>query len=301
MFVLAHISDIHLPLTVRPRPSELIGKRGLGLVNWRWRRRHEHRQEVLDALLTDLAAQSPDHIAVTGDLVNVALPGEFIAGRDLLRRIGPPERVSFVPGNHDAYVRACLPHGAAAWRDNIAGDPAKGGDAREASFPFLRRRGEVALIGLSTAVPTGPFMASGRLGDAQLRRFDRALGEVDEGVTFRVILIHHPPTRYPGDRLKRLTDAAGFRDVLRRRGADLVLHGHIHVNALAWLDGPRGKIPSVSVPSASSNERGDAPAGYNLFRIARSGDGWNCEWIKRGFPPAMDAVTELERVALVLP
>jgi 3',5'-cyclic AMP phosphodiesterase CpdA len=300
MFVLAHLSDIHLPLTVRPRAGELISKRGLGLINWHWRRRHEHRQEVLDALLADLAAQSPDHIAVTGDVVNVALPGEFVAGRDLLRRIGPPDRVSFVPGNHDAYVRACLPHGAAAWRDNIAGD-ADGGEAREPSFPFLRRRGEVALIGLSTAAPTGPFMASGRLGDAQLERFDRLLEQVDDGARFRVVLMHHPPTRYPGDRLKRLIDAAGFRDVLRRRGADLVLHGHIHVNALAWLDGPRGKIASVSVPSASSNERGDAPAGYNLFRIARSGDGWRCEWTKRGFPPAMDAVIELERETLALP
>jgi 3',5'-cyclic AMP phosphodiesterase CpdA len=255
---------------------------------------------VLDALLADLAAQSPDHVAVTGDLVNVALPGEFVAGRALLRQIGPPERVSFVPGNHDAYVRACLPHGAAAWRDNIAGD-AEGGEAREPSFPFLRRRGEVALIGLSTAVPTGPFMASGRLGDAQLARFDQALRQADDGATFRVVLIHHPPTRYPGDRLKLLTDAAKFRDVLRRRGADLVLHGHIHVNALAWLDGPSGKIPSVSVPSASSNERGDAPAGYNLFRIARSGGGWNCAWIRRGFLPAMDAVAELERKALAPP
>jgi 3',5'-cyclic AMP phosphodiesterase CpdA len=299
MFTLAHISDVHLPLTLRPRVLETISKRGLGLINWHWRRRHEHRAEVLDALLDDLSGQHPDHVAVTGDLVNIALPGEFVAGRDLLRRIGPPAQISFVPGNHDAYVRACLPHGAAAWAENIASDPDVAD--RTAPFPFLRRRGPLALIGLSTAVPTGPLMATGRLGDDQLRRFDRLLEATGEDPAFRVVLIHHPPTRHPGDRLKRLLDAASFREILRRRGADLVLHGHIHVNSLVWLEGPRGPIPVVGVPSASSTERGDAPAGYNLFHIAAGGGRRRCEWVRRGFTPAMEAIMELERRMLIAP
>ena len=36
-------------------------------------------------------------------------------------------------------------------------------------FPFLRRRGEVALVGMSTAIATPPTFATGRLGKRQLR------------------------------------------------------------------------------------------------------------------------------------
>jgi hypothetical protein len=43
-------------------------------------------------------------------------------------------------------------------------------------FPFVRRRGPLALIGVSSAVPTPPLMATGRLGRAQLDALDRRSG-----------------------------------------------------------------------------------------------------------------------------
>ena len=49
-----------------------------------------HRREVLDALVADLQAQRPDHIAVTGDLVNIALEAEFAPARAWLESIGTP-------------------------------------------------------------------------------------------------------------------------------------------------------------------------------------------------------------------
>jgi 3',5'-cyclic AMP phosphodiesterase CpdA len=76
-FTLAHLSDPHLaPLPV-PSLRELIGKRVTGYLHWTRTRHNIHRREVLDALVTDLRAQRPDHIAVTGDLVNIALEAEF--------------------------------------------------------------------------------------------------------------------------------------------------------------------------------------------------------------------------------
>ena len=105
MLVLAHLSDIHLaPLPV-PRPAELLSKRGLGFINWLRKRRAIHRPEVLAALVADLKAQAPGHIAVTGDLVNLSLSNEFAPARAWLERLGTPGDVTFVPGNHDAYVR----------------------------------------------------------------------------------------------------------------------------------------------------------------------------------------------------
>jgi 3',5'-cyclic AMP phosphodiesterase CpdA len=118
---------------------------------------------------------------------------------------------------------------------------------------------------------------------------------------FRVVLIHHPPTSTPARHLKRLVDGAAFRAALARHGAELVLHGHDHVHSLIALDGPRGRIPVVGVPSASgvaSVAGKDDPAGYNLYRIERAGDGWQCEVISRGLVRGGDTVLETKRAML---
>ena len=274
MFVLAHLSDLHLASL--PRISNLVGKRGLGFVNWQRKRKFIHRRDVLDAITHDLRTQAPDHIAVTGDLVNLSLPAEYTQATQWLQTLGDPSDVTVVPGNHDAYVRTAARSPAAFWGDYMRGD-----DGIE-RFPFIRRRGNVALIALSTAVPTGPFMATGRLGQRQLASFANAL-EQTRG-NFRVVLIHHPPKSPPRRFLRRLTDAASFRGVLAEGGAELVLHGHDHRRSFTWLQGPDGgKIPVVGVPSASARARhGDEDrAGYHLFRIDRAGDAWRCEMIAR--------------------
>ena len=88
MFVLAHISDLHL--AVRPRLHELAGKRGLGFINWHRARKHIHRFETLDAITADLQASTVDHVAVTGDLVNLSLADEYRRARAWLDRLGTP-------------------------------------------------------------------------------------------------------------------------------------------------------------------------------------------------------------------
>lgn len=296
MFVLAHLSDLHLSPMPRPRLRELAGKRAIGLVNWRLRRRLEHRAEVFDALAADLAAQAADHVAVTGDLVNIALPGEFEGGVRALARLGPPERVTLVPGNHDAYVPAAIGLGRRHWDSHMRGDGAPAVAA--ARFPFVRRRGPVALVGLSTAVPTGPFMAWGRLGAEQLARLAGVLAELAAQKVFRIVLLHHPPVASEGDRFKRLKDAEPFRRVLARHGAELVLHGHHHVGSLAWIDGPRAPIPVVGVPSASAIGHHDDRAGYNLYSIEHRGGGWRCEMRARGLTGEGLTIAELGRRVL---
>jgi len=77
MFRLAHLSDPHLGSLPRPRLSELAGKRALGFVNWHRKRRELHRADVLAALIADMRSFKPDHLAVTGDLINLSLEKEF--------------------------------------------------------------------------------------------------------------------------------------------------------------------------------------------------------------------------------
>jgi 3',5'-cyclic AMP phosphodiesterase CpdA len=273
MFTLAHLSDPHLAPLPLPRPSELAGKRLLGFLNWQRKRRAIHRRDIVDALVRDLKAKPHDHIAVTGDLVNIALEREFAPARAWLETLGPPADVTVVPGNHDSYVRIAMPWSSAQWGDYMRSD--SGPETDLMRFPFVRRRGSVAIIGLSSGVPTAPFMATGSLGDDQLRRLADMLHQL-HGM-FRVVLIHHPLATVHG-RLKRLTDAAALRAVLAGHGAELLLHGHDHVRSLNWLEGPHGRIPAVGVPSASALAyKGDDAAGYNLYRIDGAAGAWRCE------------------------
>jgi 3',5'-cyclic AMP phosphodiesterase CpdA len=269
-FQFAHLSDVHLPPLPEPRLSELIGKRMLGYLNWTRHRHTIHHRDVLDALVADMQAQQPDHIAVTGDLVNLALQGEFAPARAWLESVGPPDRVSLVPGNHDAYVRGSRERFDATFGDYMRGDSAAPG------FPYLQPRGPLALIGVSTAVPTAPFMATGWLGRAQLDALDRMLAGLSGERLFRVLLIHHPLSSK--HRHKRLTDSEALQAVLKRHGVDLILHGHDHIHSTMWFDGPAGKIPAVGVPSASSIAHGHKPAAaYNMFAVSRHGDAWRCD------------------------
>ena len=296
MFVLAHLSDPHIGPLPRPRLSDLAGKRLLGFANWRLRRRACHRPEVLDLITADVTASAPDHIAVTGDLINIALDQEFAPARAWLDRLGPPERVTLVPGNHDTYVRATAHHAARIWDPYMRGDP-EGMDG--AGYPFLRRRGPIALIALSTAQPTPPFMATGRVGARQLAQCAAILERLKGEEAFRVVLIHHPPAGVRA-RHKRLVDAAALVQVLEQHGADLLLHGHDHLHSLAWLEGPNGRIPVVGVPSSSESTQGryDAAA-YNLYRIEGKAGSWSCEAVTRGHGPRRDDIHELKRQVLI--
>jgi 3',5'-cyclic AMP phosphodiesterase CpdA len=275
MFVLAHLSDLHL--ASRPRLTELAGKRGLGFINWHRGRKNIHRPDVLEDITADLKAHAADHIAVTGDLVNLSLPDEYARARTWLEALGPPSGVTVIPGNHDIYVGEAQQFPSRFWGEYMRGDE----DDSRSSFPFLRRRGNIALIALSTALPTGPFMATGRLGEEQLAKLAAALERTAD--CFRIVLIHHPPVSPLRRYMRRLTDAAALRAVLATKGAELLLHGHDHRRSLVWLDGPREKIPAVGVPSASARLRhhGENAAGYNIFRIDGAPGSWHCAMTAR--------------------
>jgi 3',5'-cyclic AMP phosphodiesterase CpdA len=295
-FTLAHLSDPHLPPLPSVRVSELMGKRGLGYLNWTRNRHRYQRRDVLDVLVSDLQAQVPDHIAITGDLVNLALEAEFAPARAWLESVGPPERVTVVPGNHDAYVRATRHRFAQAWGSYLAGDEAK--DPNGAIFPALRRRGPLALVSVSSAVPTAPLMATGWLGRSQMDELERLLATLESEQAFRVLLIHHPLRS--NARAKRLTDSSELLALLKQHGVELVLHGHDHIHSTIWIEGPNGSsIPVVGVPSASAQAHGRYPdAAYNLFSIARDSDGWRCQQMVRGINEAFQ-VREIRRVRLI--
>src|ERR1700688_4972752 len=292
-FTLAHLSDPHLPPLPTPRLRDLAGKRALGYLNWTRNRQRFHRRDVLDALVSDMQAQGPDHIAITGDLVNLALEAEFAPSLKWLESLGAPDRVTVIPGNHDAYVRVTRHRFAEAWGNYLVSDEALDGGA---AFPSVRRRGPLALISVSSGVPTPPLMATGWLGRSQLDALERMLAGLVSEQAFRVLLIHHPLRS--DSRPKRLTDSREVLALLKQHGVELILHGHDHVHSTIWIDGPNGPIPAGGVPSASALAHGRySAAAYNLFSIERDGAAWRCEQTVRGMDNIL-RVRELQNVRL---
>ncbi|WP_237479023.1 metallophosphoesterase family protein [Lichenibacterium dinghuense] len=301
-YLLAHLSDAHIGPLPRPRPRDLMGKRITGFVNWR-RRGRLHDMRVLADLVADLQAQSPDHIAMTGDILNLGLPDEFPFARAWLGSLGTPDHVSFVPGNHDAYVRSSLPHLAATFAPWVVQDgvaEAGTADGMPFAFPYLRRRGPLALIGLSSAIPTAPLLASGALGRAQRDGLARLLDEAGARGLARVVMIHHPPHVRGAKRGRGLRDAAAFEAVIARHGAELVIHGHNHRTSVAPLPGPRGPVPVVGVPSCSAvpGTHGHLAA-YHLYRFAeRAGGGYAVTAERRGLAPGRAGIGDLGPLSL---
>ncbi|MCI0467237.1 MAG: metallophosphoesterase [Beijerinckiaceae bacterium] len=293
-FLLAHLSDPHVGPLPRPRRRELIGKRATGYLNWTRSRSRIHDMAVLAQVVADMKAHHPSHVAVTGDVSNIGLPAEFQLARAWLETLGTPENVSFVPGNHDAYVRGSLADLACTFAPWTKGEESAG-----EGFPYLRIRGGIALIGLSSGVPTPLFIASGFLGRRQLGAAERLLLETGRSGLIRIVLLHHPPEISASSLGRGLVDAHSFAALIRSTGAELILHGHNHKLCLTRIEGPGGLVPVVGVPSASvvrgSNRH---RAGYHLFEVTGSGTACKITARARGLLPGTNIVGDLGPLVL---
>lgn len=286
-FTLAHISDPHLSSLDTVRRRDLINKRILGYLSWRSHRNEEHQDGILAAMVNDLRHANPDHIAITGDMTHLGLPSEFLEVSGWLQKLGPPEKITLVPGNHDTYVREPWNYTFAHWLPYMVSDSGAvpwEGDRGEDIFPSLRIRGRFAIIGLSSARPSAPFLAVGSLGKLQLRRLEQLLEETAQEGLLRILLIHHPPLATTVGWRKSLTDGHELRALLSRAGVELILHGHAHRPAHALFEMPRGKAPVIGVPSASAaGTKPGRDARYHIYRLAKGEDGWELHTTVRAY------------------
>jgi 3',5'-cyclic AMP phosphodiesterase CpdA len=298
MFLLAHVTDPHFRGFAGAGPADFINKRAVGALNLVINRTRKHKMELLEALRQDMRAQAPDHLALTGDLSNVSLPGEWRAALAWIDTCGlAPASVSVIPGNHDAYVEAVV-----VGRDfeklfaaYMTSDVQVGGAGERADYPYVQLRDGIALVGVSSSVATGDLGAWGRIGDAQLVRLESALAAPELAGKTRVVLIHHPPVLHKHGEERNLRDRAALAAVLARVGADLVIHGHDHDDQRATLAGPGGRpIPIVGGGSASYTGGPERRSRYNLFEIAAG----RITWVTRAHDEASDTFREVRRETL---
>ena len=280
-----------------------MSKRITGYVNWQRNRAGTYQPEVLARLVADLVNRGADHVAVTGDLINLGLDAEMANARSWLELLGDPDSVSVVCGNHDAYVPGALAKALSVWQPWVGGDDGRhvyGGE----DFPFVRRRGRVSIIGCNSARATMPFIASGFFRAPQAKRLGEILDREGAEGRCRVILIHHPPVQGAAPRMGRLVGQTLFRKVIRKHGAELILHGHTHVDSINLIEGRHGPVPVVGVPSGAQ-----APvavmrrpaARYNLFQLSENNRGWEIALQEYGYGGPGSGVELVGEMQLRLP
>ncbi len=268
---IAHLSDPHLTSLHHVKWDELLNKRVLGYLSWRLKRRRSHSREILSRTLADLAAQQPDHLIISGDFTHLGTANECRETETWLNSIGEPDYISIVPGNHDHYVAADFTETTGRWQAYMRSDPGEHGNAPD--FPYLRVRGPVALIGLSTAIPTAPFFATGKLGDEQIRRLRHLLETTAQRGLYRIVVLHHSP--HSSSFRRRLIDADALLANLAGPGAELLVHGHGHRQLHAELKAGAHTIPVFGVPSASASYGDPAKSpGYYMYEVNQTPGGW---------------------------
>ncbi len=315
-FRLAHLSDLHIGPLPRPRLTELIGKRLTGYWNWKRSRHAIHNMVMLDAIIDDIKVQDLDHIALTGDLVNIGLHGEFLSAKAIIERIASPQSMSLIPGNHDAYCSNSLAFMVQHFAPYMRGD-----DVEDVGFPYMRlipmkltqplksanarqslREGtdknyKAALIGVSSAIPTAPFLASGLVGKTQIERTRQMLEAAGNAGFLRIVMIHHPPYKEGAHFGRGLRDAPAFMKMLREAGVELVIHGHNHVQSVELHERRNGaSIPIIGVASSSAVPGTQQHiAAYHIYEFRVGEHGASLEMITRGSPDGKANIGEIKR------
>jgi Icc protein len=223
MTTIAQLSDLHLvedeyrerPLSTRARLSCLTLGRPLAP--------RERRARVARAL-GEVRANGADHLVITGDLTEDGSPRQFEVLAEVLAdsRI-PPDRITLVPGNHDAYDAA--ENYAAA----LAGPLGAYAPTSTIIAPLTLR--DVTLVPVSTAFHQSPLRSAGAIAQDHLQALQRIVA--DRGFRGRplVFVQHHPPGRHFFPMFQWIDGLLEFGALsnMTEKAAHLhVVHGHTH-------------------------------------------------------------------------
>jgi Icc protein len=257
---IAHLSDLHL-LEEDYRSRTGLARYRLAFLSTGVRLDVDLRRQRALRVLRRARQLNVDHVLITGDLTEDGTLGQYEALAEVLDDSGlPPERITLVPGNHDAYSEA------SAWQAAL--------DGPLAAYAQTCVEGAVTVVGDAVIKPVSTVM------DAQ--HFTRAAGIVrhrnlldirrlasDSVTTGRTLIVaqHHAPLGMANpvwNYFDGTMGAAPMRDLLAELPALHVVHGHVHHKATVSLFGR----PHAQVFSVESSRDSD-----NSLRVYRAVDG----------------------------
>lgn len=242
---IAHISDLHLlepevglrSAIERARLYYLSALRPLGAAG---------RVQRFRKALESAKAAGFDHLVITGDLTEDGKAGQFEEVARVLHESGiAPEKVTLIPGNHDAYED---PRG---WERALEGSLSAFAKTSGGGTDKVIDLGELALLPISTSVHQHWSSSWGQIHRDELESLDRRAA--DPGLAKKALLIaqHHPPHPHrfaPMQWLDGLRENARLLALLARRATLQVLHGHMHLPVTRML-GEEGELRIFGAPA----------------------------------------------------
>jgi 3',5'-cyclic AMP phosphodiesterase CpdA len=233
MTILAHLTDLHM-LERDHHKRRGLSRTRLQFLSTGAALDAEARLQRATRLLQLAQRGRADHILVTGDLTEDGVDAQFEMLAEALHKSGvEPERVTLLPGNHDAYVdfRAfdrALEGPLSAFRDT----------SREGARTVLPG---AVIVPISTTIEGQWFTRSrGAIRSKDVARVRRIASDPISRERAVVVAQHHPPSQHPifaVEWFDGVDNVSAMRDLLHERSRVHVLHGHTHRRSTKHLSG----------------------------------------------------------------
>jgi 3',5'-cyclic-AMP phosphodiesterase len=245
---IAHLSDVHL-LDRRPERPRARYRMATRFVSVGRPLDAAARATKLRRALEAAKASGADHVVVTGDLTELGDPSEFEHAAEIFHDAQiPPDAVTLVPGNHDAYTS---PSG---WWRALEGPLRAFRRGSAESAGKLVERGDVTFMPIDTSLFQNIALAGGLFSTEAARAIERRLEDPTLRDRTVVLVLHHSPMHRRGSPLLSFVD--GLRgcghllDLLAKHPRVQVLHGHLHqaVDRFARIFGAPAVVNDRDVP-----------------------------------------------------
>jgi Icc protein len=225
---IAHLSDVHM-LAARPGPAQGALDLTLRLTSFGRALDPTERIRKLRAGLASARAAGASHLVLSGDLTELGTATQFeTLAEVLLDARVDPDRVTLVPGNHDAYARPD------AWARALEGPlaPFRRSSASPCSGGIdVVEREHAVFLPVDVACHQHFTRASGHLTAATADALERRVAGVAGRGRPVVVVVHHSPLAHSTRAWQWIHGLRGHERVLdlMARFPDVhVLHGHLH-------------------------------------------------------------------------